>query len=97
MRWYPMAPNFRDHLIAASLKRGVVVFWSVRSTYFRDHLIAASLKRSGNHDRSIRVGQFPRSSDRGLIEAQVSAWGCRVRVHFRDHLIAASLKPYEEQ
>ena len=41
MRWY----DFRDHLIAASLKlAGIERTPSSRLAEFRDHLIAASLK-----------------------------------------------------
>ena len=43
-----MPGNFRDHLIAASLKQKSFCRQSVYSPstgYFRDHLIAASLKR----------------------------------------------------
>jgi hypothetical protein len=37
---------------------------------------------------------FPRSADRGLIEARASeSWGSTATTHFRDQLIAASLKP----
>ena len=59
---------------------------------FRDQLIAASLKQSCVQV-SISSVEFPRSADRGLIEA---ASACRANVQsrddFRDQLIAASLK-----
>jgi len=36
--------HFRDHVIAAPLKRGDAAPFSVSPLYFRDHVIAAPLK-----------------------------------------------------
>ena len=70
--------NFRDHLIAASLKLllhpGSV---DSRHAYFRDHLIAASLKLFAPGALCDAGGRFPRSSDRGLIEAVGDGAGVR--------------------
>ena len=62
--------DFRDQLIAASLKRRRATFCrNRRSVHFRDQLIAASLKRRIWQVWSSAVMAFPRSADRGLIEA----------------------------
>ena len=64
--------HFRDQLIAASLKRGVAAMDGGAFAYFRDQLIAASLKRGCALDVAAWPAEFPRSIDRGLIEAVIS-------------------------
>jgi hypothetical protein len=66
----------------------------VRTTAnFRDQLIAASLKQPAEREHGLREGPFPRSADRGLIEAPpVNKQPEPRRFDFRDQLIAASLK-----
>jgi len=66
----------------------------ILAAHFRDQLIAASLKRAKAYSDRRGSRQFPRSTDRGLIEARF-ATPTRVGgpTHFRDQLIAASLKP----
>src|SRR5579872_2915449 len=104
-------------MIAASLKQECRVGLGFGGICFRDHMIAASLKRHHeaagapaprfprSYDRGLiearkrggtpfRNGRFPRSYDRGLIEAPGNrGWSARQSAGFRDHMIAASLKP----
>ena len=63
------------------------------AVYFRDQLIAASLKRDRSAMTARDSSRFPRSTDRGLIEAVDPELGADRHRHFRDQLIAASLKP----
>jgi len=61
--------TFRDRKIAASLKPVPNITFAFSSTAFRDRKIAASLKhRLFSKDKAF-VLPFPRSKDRGLIEA----------------------------
>ncbi len=86
--------SFRDRKIAASLKPRCHQSIDRRtSTAFRDRKIAASLKRDAFAIDMPRCDRFPRSKDRGLIEAAVHR-GCILlhRLSFRDRKIAASLK-----
>ena len=70
------AVYFRDQLIAASLKLAVPVDHAeVTHQNFRDQLIAASLKRSYRCLQLVFDLSFPRSADRGLIEAVASQLG----------------------
>ncbi len=86
---------FRDHQIAAPLKqRNSPMHGLAKFPHFRDHQIAAPLKRASE----IRSGEFspgfPRSPDRGPIEAAARLrQRCLPRPDFRDHQIAAPLKP----
>ena len=65
----------------------------MRSDYFRDQLIAASLKRRDRAEHTRADIAFPRSIDRGLIEAMRASVVLKSHLrHFRDQLIAASLK-----
>jgi len=62
--------DFRDQMIAASLKLPIRPDATCMFGDFRDQMIAASLKHrsfrcSAEHDLT-----FPRSNDRGLIEAE---------------------------
>src|SRR5437870_4861625 len=57
-------------------------------------MIAASLKRFRFLAASFQCWKFPRSDDRGLIEACCRVTGQHGPQHFRDQMIAASLKPY---
>jgi len=73
----------------------------MRRAHFRDQMIAASLKHGDGAYVEREKRQFPRSNDRGLIEARdcdrVDPCG---RIDFRDQMIAASLKrgfPFTER
>src|SRR5205807_10331631 len=59
---------------------------------FRDQLIAASLKLRDGSRIWCTFGRFPRSIDRGLIEASADLKPTSTPTNFRDQLIAASLK-----
>ena len=61
--------HFRDQLIAASLKLRSSERCGACLRHFRDQLIAASLKRQRRDALRRQIVQFPRSIDRGLIEA----------------------------
>src|SRR5438132_567498 len=62
--------------------------------HFRDHMIAASLKPASPCRTWPTRWAFPRSYDRGLIEAPDRAPpAAPPPADFRDHMIAASLKP----
>ncbi len=88
--------NFRDQLIAASLKLASACASCNFDRHFRDQLIAASLKLPPERPRLGRLAEFPRSIDRGLIEAPALPAGTEVpSPDFRDQLIAASLKQLE--
>ena len=63
---------FRDQLIAASLKPIRVGGAVPREFPFRDQLIAASLKLIASTTVVQTPSAFPRSIDRGLIEARAS-------------------------
>src|SRR5947209_2523830 len=56
-------------MIAASLKRVTLTFGAEGAHHFRDHMIAASLKPGRAVAVPVPVSGFPRSYDRGLIEA----------------------------
>ncbi|GEM_PF-1192902 len=63
-------PHFRDHQIAAPLKLDDSLERSRWCLDFRDHQIAAPLKPGGKpYEVTPREGEFPRSPDRGPIEA----------------------------
>ena len=64
-----MSARFRDQLIAASLKLSWNTSNSQTSFRFRDQLIAASLKQNIEQVEREDRTTFPRSIDRGLIEA----------------------------
>src|SRR5689334_8508312 len=68
--------HFRDQLIAASLKQDVNLQLQFSGADFRDQLIAASLKHEWLIDALRRALQFPRSIDRGLIEATIRSADC---------------------
>src|SRR5947199_368881 len=71
------ASPFRDHMIAASLKHAPPPACAARlpsasrrtRPTFRDHMIAASLKPARAAPAASGRTSFPRSYDRGLIEA----------------------------
>src|SRR5579875_3856333 len=60
---------FRDHLIAAPLKRAWKKGYISQDQHFRDHLIAAPLKLGVLCGKAVCKDLFPRSFDRGPIEA----------------------------
>src|SRR5579875_2472922 len=64
--------------------------------YFRDHQIAAPLKHDWPAASESPRNQFPRSPDRGPIEALPACWGLSASPYFRDHQIAAPLKRASE-
>src|SRR5579875_3700224 len=65
-----VASHFRDHQIAAPLKLDDSLERSRWCLDFRDHQIAAPLKPGGKpYEVTPREGEFPRSPDRGPIEA----------------------------
>ncbi len=64
-----------------------------RTIDFRDQLIAAPLKRIDVGSVAAALRAFPRSIDRGPIEAARSRIGRSRTLDFRDQLIAAPLKP----
>ena len=75
------------------MSAGGSTVWQYR---FRDQLIAASLKRDMQRDQFAVDHSFPRSADRGLIEAALDAVvDAATASGFRDQLIAASLKPHD--
>ena len=85
--------DFRDQLVAASLKREPPGIASRRERDFRDQLVAASLKRLTDDDQRLLLDAFPRPTGRGLIEAGTGAdRRTAIGAHFRDQLVAASLK-----
>src|SRR5579872_5671084 len=80
-------------MIAASLKQIAALSDFCARNRFRDHMIAASLKPDRAANRANELNGFPRSYDRGLIEASRSCRSThRSARGFRDHMIAASLK-----
>ena len=60
--------------------------------YFRDQLIAAPLKRRFGRRTPPPGAPFPRSADRGPIEATWCLPRATAAAYFRDQLIAAPLK-----
>src|SRR5579875_1985865 len=66
-----VASHFRDHQIAAPLKHCPFAPGAgAAPPHFRDHQIAAPLKPGGKpYEVTPREGEFPRSPDRGPIEA----------------------------
>ena len=87
------ASSFRDQLIAAPLKLKRRDLGAALESAFRDQLIAAPLKQFSLITLLTEVYHFPRSVDRGPIEAwapQPPAGPCPES--FRDQLIAAPLK-----
>ena len=60
---------FRDPRIAASLKQECGDILRLLVVHFRDPRIAASLKRASASSKTSCPSSFPRSEDRGLIEA----------------------------
>src|SRR5579884_2643152 len=71
------AVDFRDHVIAAPLKRDAASVVVALLFDFRDHVIAAPLKRPLRFDARLRKVRFPRSRDRGPIEAASATRSCR--------------------
>ncbi len=67
----------------------------VQNDPFRDHMIAAPLKLAMVGDPGVEVVGFPRSHDRGSIEATCSGDCESWRSAFRDHMIAAPLKLFK--
>ena len=67
--------------------------WAPMVWYFPDQLIGASLKPGDDGHGLLHQLVFPRSADRGLIEADGQP-GCRSgqAANFPDQLIGASLK-----
>src|SRR5256885_342704 len=61
--------DFRDQLIAAPLKQHYPVEVLAAVGHFRDQLIAAPLKPGTQDGHQLPHGRFPRSADRGPIEA----------------------------
>src|SRR5437016_3739669 len=57
-------------------------------------MIAASLKHKGCDESKSQGLPFPRSDDRGLIEALRWTLAPDSATYFRDQMIAASLKPH---
>ena len=86
------ASPFRDQLIAASLKPDCAGDTAEPLLAFRDQLIAASLKQEPLLQSKTWAVTFPRSIDRGLIEAHWRRAEATAASAFRDQLIAASLK-----
>src|SRR5258708_2645670 len=84
--------GFRDQKIAASWKQAYDESCDGRDRGFRDQKIAASLKLTAQQLDSCTRFWFPRSKDRGLIEALCSLDRVHCPVCFRDQKIAASLK-----
>ncbi len=77
---------FRDHMIAAPLKLGFAKLCPRCPCSFRDHMIAAPLKRSRLNRLGRDAGDFPRSHDRGSIEAAVASYVRHVTINFpRSH------------
>src|SRR5437763_523122 len=64
------AANFRDQMIAASLKPACGGSFRCACADFRDQMIAASLKLVDTNFTGGQTNEFPRSDDRGLIEAR---------------------------
>ncbi len=56
-------------MIAAPLKRPPAAGGQVLARHFRDHMIAAPLKLRSDHAAHAPASIFPRSYDRGPIEA----------------------------
>src|SRR5579875_3119370 len=88
----PASFHFRDHQIAAPLKLFLLQNQSSSLPYFRDHQIAAPLKLTELRHCASGERAFPRSPDRGPIEASKALRLAIGWVHFRDHQIAAPLK-----
>ena len=88
----PQSPHFRDLRIAAQLKHIQPSISSADFGHFRDLRIAAQLKllSLAGYFRGWR--RFPRSEDRGPIEARSASAETRRHIHFRDLRIAAQLK-----
>ncbi len=87
------ALRFRDQLIAAPLKLLNPRFHQYTPICFRDQLIAAPLKRVFDDRTQCVLLWFPRSIDRGPIEAPMDLPTAeRETLGFRDQLIAAPLK-----
>ncbi len=85
---------FRDQLIAAPLKQQIQMDETGAITYFRDQLIAAPLKLLMPRPDEAHRRRFPRSADRGPIEAVLASTFAISTTYFRDQLIAAPLKQH---
>ena len=91
--WPSWAPYFRAHLSAAPLKRAVILPLPPRAVDFRAHLSAAPLKQLPLASAERWGSIFPRSSERGPIEALgILTMLSTVGNYFRAHLSAAPLK-----
>src|SRR5258708_2524878 len=86
--------SFRDQMIAAPLKRGTTPSELNTPASFRDQMIAAPLKLLRLVPALSQNQLFPRSDDRGPIEARRVLRGEPLgSERFRDQMIAAPLKP----
>src|SRR5437660_1637246 len=87
------AEHFRAHMSAAPLKPiiagGTRTPWTA---YFRAHMSAAPLKPRWRESAPALPLEFPRSHERGPIEAFVPRNHLSVNGHFRAHMSAAPLK-----
>ena len=70
----------------------MVTFTNLPEADFRDQLIAAPLKQGQQASGGTNIYTFPRSADRGPIEAMPARTKKRELLYFRDQLIAAPLK-----
>src|SRR5204863_365986 len=86
-------PDFREQLLAASLKPIAVLWLAVCARHFREQLLAASLKPERVLLLGVGGAEFPRAVARGLIEARCRCSRSRSNRYFREQLLAASLKP----
>jgi len=73
--------DFRDQMIAAPLKRRAFGVRPLGSTDFRDQMIAAPLKPACGSWAAALSSSFPRSDDRGPIEAMSWRRGTSARPH----------------
>src|SRR5688572_3043126 len=85
--------NFRAHVSAAQLKHDRKKQQEVIDANFRAHVSAAQLKRILENVLLSPPWSFPRSRERGPIEAnKVSNSYFQLFSHFRAHVSAAQLK-----
>jgi len=83
---------FRDRMIAAPLKLRKHTGDPNDTAHFRDRMIAAPLKQLFALSFSAIFLLFPRSNDRGPIEALYCLPESSFSANFRDRMIAAPLK-----
>src|SRR5581483_6719891 len=74
--------DFRARTSAAPLKPARIAAGQPRGNHFRARTSAAPLKRRGSQCRAQRRGEFPRSHERGPIEASLtcSLQACRCQI-----------------